>query len=209
MTCGADRIKQAWDWNQLHKTGKWLLYSLDELAKALRSTNDRSLLNQMDAHKGCPKCLPATAAGIQGMEGRERGDAERAWRGKEGATPVDEPPNSAAPPVADPPALCHHNEPRESCQECEDEWTRREDLSHACRHGGDDRKCDECLNPRNAQCRNRNCKKWFHSATGREPYCSPGCSEEFKAREAELAKEYAKPPKLRLAAFLDGEEAEL
>jgi hypothetical protein len=55
---GSETIKAAWEWNQIHKKGsKYRLYSLAELAKALRSTNDRSLLNQMAMHEGCKLCM--------------------------------------------------------------------------------------------------------------------------------------------------------
>jgi hypothetical protein len=55
---GSETIKAAWEWNQIHKKGsKYRLYSLAELAKALRSTNDRSLLNQMVTHEGCKLCM--------------------------------------------------------------------------------------------------------------------------------------------------------
>lgn len=54
---GGERLKAAWEWNQIHKKGKWKLFSLAELAKALGSPNDRSLLAQMDADEGCPLCM--------------------------------------------------------------------------------------------------------------------------------------------------------
>ncbi|MFZ0732195.1 MAG: hypothetical protein WAM79_07720 [Candidatus Sulfotelmatobacter sp.] len=55
---GGERLKAAWEWNQVHKKGKWKLFSLAELAKALRSPSDRNLLAQMDADQGCPLCTP-------------------------------------------------------------------------------------------------------------------------------------------------------
>lgn len=60
ITYGGERVKSAWEWNQVHKKGKpkLLLFSIAELANALRSTNDRSLLAQMDADGGCPLCTP-------------------------------------------------------------------------------------------------------------------------------------------------------
>lgn len=58
VTYGAERAKAAWEWNQIHKKGKWKLFSLAELAKALRSPSDRNLLAQMDADQGCPLCTP-------------------------------------------------------------------------------------------------------------------------------------------------------
>jgi hypothetical protein len=54
---GWDRVRSAWEWNQTHKKGKWKLFSLAELANALRSFSDRSLLAQMDADEGCPLCV--------------------------------------------------------------------------------------------------------------------------------------------------------
>lgn len=53
---GGELIRQAWLWNQAHKTGKWKLICLAELDKALRSTSPRSLLAQMRADKGCKLC---------------------------------------------------------------------------------------------------------------------------------------------------------
>jgi len=56
LTWGGERVKAAWEWNQAHKKGKYRLFTLPELANALRSTNGRSLLAQMDADTGCPLC---------------------------------------------------------------------------------------------------------------------------------------------------------
>jgi len=57
ITHGAEIMEAAWEWNQIHKTGKMRLFSVAELAKALRSDNPRSLLNQMRAHTGCKLCM--------------------------------------------------------------------------------------------------------------------------------------------------------
>jgi hypothetical protein len=54
---GGDLVKQAWEWNQIHKKGKLRLFSLAELARALRSASDRSLLAQIQAHEGCDLCM--------------------------------------------------------------------------------------------------------------------------------------------------------
>jgi hypothetical protein len=65
---GGRILQDAWNWNQTHKTGKWKLYSLAELAKALRSDIDRNLLAQMNADEGRPKCDTAKAEASDGQK---------------------------------------------------------------------------------------------------------------------------------------------
>jgi hypothetical protein len=72
MIEGGAVLKQAWDWNQLHKTGKLRLFSLAELAKTLRSTNDRNLLVQMRMHEGCKLCMDeCVVAGCRALSHEE------------------------------------------------------------------------------------------------------------------------------------------
>jgi hypothetical protein len=95
ITYGAERLTAAWEWNQAHKKGKYKLFCLAELATALRSTNDRCLLSQMDADSGCKLCEDAT----EGM---------------------DTPPVSAAPPTPTLSLCPHGNAWGSSCQPCAD-----------------------------------------------------------------------------------------
>jgi hypothetical protein len=70
---GAAILQGAWDWNQLHKKGgKLQLFSLAELARALRSTNDRNLLAQMRMHEGCKLCMDeCVVAGCRALSHEE------------------------------------------------------------------------------------------------------------------------------------------
>src|SRR3984957_1407028 len=70
---GAAILQGAWDWNQTHKKGgKLQLFSLAELAKALRSTNDRNLLAQMRMHEGCKLCMyECVVAGCRALSNEE------------------------------------------------------------------------------------------------------------------------------------------
>jgi predicted transcriptional regulator len=56
----AQTVRAAWSYNQRHKNGKLKFFGVPDLAAALRSDNDRCLLNQMRVHdeniKACEKC---------------------------------------------------------------------------------------------------------------------------------------------------------
>jgi hypothetical protein len=56
----AQTVRAAWSFNQRHKNGKLKFFGVTELAVALRSDNDRCLLNQMRVHdeniSACEKC---------------------------------------------------------------------------------------------------------------------------------------------------------
>jgi hypothetical protein len=209
---GGEIIKQTWEWNQIHKQGKYKLFSLAELAKALRSTNDRNLVAQMQAHRGCKLC-----------EGFEQ-DTDNTK-----SKVLDTPPASAAPPGDDDaldPDLCKQcqNHPRQSAQGyCEFCFRNHQggngraatedyllpDLPKAviCPHGylpaAD---CQQCSHPPNATCRWKECGKRFHGESWKQQFCCPECGDKYEARQAELKAKYAKPePKHRLAAFLEGQ----
>ena len=49
ITYGGMRLENAWKWNQARKKGKYKLYGLEGLARAVRSTNERNIFAQMDA----------------------------------------------------------------------------------------------------------------------------------------------------------------
>jgi len=189
ITYGAERLVAAWEWNQVHKKGKYKLFSLAELAKSLRSTNDRSLLAQMEAHEGCKLC--------EGICEQDKDNTNS--RG------MDTPPASAPPPSgSEGPCLCPHGNNWGFCQPCTD----KEALRNQCQHGNHTASCYECSHPPNTTCRWKKCGKWFHAESKAHHFCSPECEDKFKAREAEMKALYASeavPARNQLAAFLDGE----
>ena len=184
----AELFREVWRYNQVHKKGGLLWFTLGDMAKGLRSANERNILAQWDRHMengGCKLCMDKTPIT----------DAE-----------LDKyacPPGSAPPPVE----LCEHGADKRTCATCEAEYQRVMAERYRCQHGGDSRTCDDCIYPKNCQCQRRECGKRFHSPTGRGLFCSQECSDLNRKRNEELAAKYAKPePMHTLAAFLDGDE---
>jgi hypothetical protein len=51
-------IRDFWNWNQTHKTGKLVFYSMADMSRAYWSTNDRNARAQWEKYEPdtCPKC---------------------------------------------------------------------------------------------------------------------------------------------------------
>ena len=217
----ANLFRGVWRWNQLHKKGGLLWFTLDDMAKGLRSASERNALAQWDRHMengGCKLCVdktPLTDAEVEAMAKKY---------------PVAKPPVSAPPPVAEPdpdstefwakewrertaepkPAngkpeivQCPHGFiPPEDCQQCTERMNQ-------CPHGAKREACLPCLGLVEVRCFRKACNKFFHTPKERRRprFCSPECKELFEAREEELRQKHAKPePKHQFAVFLNGKE---
>lgn len=205
---GAGILQAAWEWNQIHKKGKYKLFSLAELAKALRSTNDRNLLAQMQAHEGCKLCMDeCVVSGCKTLVPKNCKtesaycDAHLPACSNAKSKGMDNPPVSA--PSTGGSSLCPHGNNWGLCQICVDEEAKR----NQCQHGNPSATCYKCSHPENAMCRWKECGNWFHAPSKAHRFCSHECENKFTAREEELKKKYARPTPEQenpLMAFLEG-----